>query len=102
MTDSSRQFIIGVDLGGTKIFAGAVSLDGKRTSGMRSIATQPEVGPDGVVDRIVTEPLGGAHRDPDLAIRNLNETIIEELKGCSALGGGELLRQRRAKYLAMT
>ena len=55
----------------------------------------------GVVDRIVTEPLGGAHRDPDLAIRNLKEAIVEELKGCSALGGDELLRQRRAKYLAM-
>src|SRR6476659_4307796 len=45
----------------------------------------------GVVDRIVTEPLGGAHRDPDLAIRNLKEAIVEELKGCSALGGDELL-----------
>ena len=55
----------------------------------------------GVVDRIVTEPLGGAHRDPDLAIRSLKEAIVEELKGCSALGGDELLRQRRAKYLAM-
>jgi acetyl-CoA carboxylase carboxyl transferase subunit alpha len=55
----------------------------------------------GVVDRIVSEPLGGAHRDPDLAIRNLKDAIIEELKGCSALGGDELLRQRRAKYLAM-
>lgn len=55
----------------------------------------------GVVDRIVTEPLGGAHRDPDLAIRTLKEAIVEELKGCSALGGDELLRQRRAKYLAM-
>ncbi len=53
MTDSSRQFIIGVDLGGTKIFAGAVSLDGQHTSGMRSIATQPEVGAEGVVDRMV-------------------------------------------------
>jgi len=55
----------------------------------------------GVVDRIVTEPLGGAHRDPGLAIRNLKEAIVEELKGCSALGGDELLRQRRAKYLSM-
>jgi len=55
----------------------------------------------GVVDRIVTEPLGGAHRDPGLAIRNLKEAIVEELKGCSALGGDELLRQRRAKYLVM-
>jgi len=53
MTDTSRQFIIGVDLGGTKIFAGAVSLDGARTSGMRSVSTQPELGADGVVDRMV-------------------------------------------------
>jgi acetyl-CoA carboxylase carboxyl transferase subunit alpha len=55
----------------------------------------------GVVDRIVLEPLGGAHRDPERAIANLKEAILEELGGCSALGGEELLRQRRAKYLAM-
>ena len=55
----------------------------------------------GVVDRIVPEPLGGAHRDPDAAIANLKEAIVEELSGCSQLGGEELLRQRRAKYLAI-
>jgi acetyl-CoA carboxylase carboxyl transferase subunit alpha len=55
----------------------------------------------GVVDRIVLEPLGGAHRDPGGAIASLKEAILEELRGCSALGGEELLRQRRAKYLAM-
>jgi acetyl-CoA carboxylase carboxyl transferase subunit alpha len=55
----------------------------------------------GVVDRIVPEPLGGAQRDPALAIENLKEAIVEELAGCAALGGEELLRQRRAKYLAM-
>jgi acetyl-CoA carboxylase carboxyl transferase subunit alpha len=55
----------------------------------------------GVVDRIVLEPLGGAHRDPERAIANLKEAILEELDGCSALGGDELLLQRRAKYLAM-
>jgi glucokinase len=48
------QYIIGVDLGGTKIFAGAVSVDGTRTHGMRTLATQADVGgADGVVDRIV-------------------------------------------------
>ena len=46
----------------------------------------------GVVDRIVPEPLGGAHRDPEAAIGNLKEAIVEELSGCSALGGEELLR----------
>ena len=33
----------------------------------------------GVVDRIVPEPLGGAHRNPDGAISNLKEAIVEEL-----------------------
>jgi acetyl-CoA carboxylase carboxyl transferase subunit alpha len=56
----------------------------------------------GVADRIVPEPLGGAHRDPDEAIQNLKEAIVEELSGCGQLGGEELLRQRRAKYLAIT
>ena len=55
----------------------------------------------GVIDRIVPEPLGGAHRDAETAITNLKTAIVEELKGFSALGGDELLKQRRAKYLAM-
>jgi len=55
----------------------------------------------GVIDRIVPEPLGGAHRDAETAIGNLKAAIVEELKGCSALGGDELLKQRRAKFLAM-
>ena len=40
----------------------------------------------GVVDRIVPEPLGGAHRDPDAAIGSLKGAILEELDGCSKLG----------------
>src|SRR5213083_2192309 len=48
-----KKFIIGVDLGGTKISAGALSEDGTHTTGMRSVATQPELGAEGVVDRIV-------------------------------------------------
>ena len=55
----------------------------------------------GVVDRIVSEPIGGAHRDPQGAINSLKEAVVEELTGCSALGGEELLKQRRAKYLAI-
>src|SRR5438093_893236 len=48
-----KQYIIGVDLGGTKISAGALSADGADTHGMRSIPTQSELGAEGVVDRIV-------------------------------------------------
>src|SRR3954471_509968 len=55
----------------------------------------------GVIDRIVTEPLGGAHRDPDAAIGALKGAILEELEGCAALGADELVAQRRAKFLAI-
>ncbi|MBA3527610.1 MAG: acetyl-CoA carboxylase carboxyltransferase subunit alpha [Sphingomonas sp.] len=55
----------------------------------------------GVIDRIVPEPVGGAHRDRELAIATLEAAIVEELSGCSSLGSRELLAQRRAKFLAI-
>jgi acetyl-CoA carboxylase carboxyl transferase subunit alpha len=55
----------------------------------------------GVVDRVVDEPLGGAHRAPDVAIGNLKTAILEELDGLAKLGRGQLLDQRRAKFLAI-
>jgi acetyl-CoA carboxylase carboxyl transferase subunit alpha len=55
----------------------------------------------GVVDRIVPEPLGGAHRDPDGAIGSLKGAILEELDGCSNFAPDDLLKQRRAKFLAI-
>ena len=55
----------------------------------------------GVVDRIVDEPLGGAHRDPAAAIGGLKGALIEEIDGLSALGRDELRAQRRAKFLAI-
>ena len=55
----------------------------------------------GVVDRIVAEPLGGAHRDPEAAIGALKGALTEELDGCTKLGRDELRAQRRAKFLAI-
>ncbi|WP_395001015.1 acetyl-CoA carboxylase carboxyltransferase subunit alpha [Sphingomonas sp.] len=55
----------------------------------------------GVIDRIVPEPLGGAHRDPTAAIAELKAALIEELDGCGRFGPEELLAQRRAKFLAI-
>jgi glucokinase len=48
-----QRYIVGVDLGGTKIMVGALSEDGSRQFGMRSIPTHAEQGSDVVVDRIV-------------------------------------------------
>src|SRR3954468_2232490 len=54
MASKKRQrYIIGVDLGGTKIFAGAMSEDGTSQHGMRSIPTAADLGAEGVTDRIV-------------------------------------------------
>ncbi|MDP8994901.1 MAG: acetyl-CoA carboxylase carboxyltransferase subunit alpha [Pseudomonadota bacterium] len=55
----------------------------------------------GVVERVVPEPLGGAHRKPDEAIRSLGEAMAEELEALAGLPGDELRAQRRAKYLAI-
>ena len=55
----------------------------------------------GVIERIVPEPLGGAHRDPAAAIATLKEALIEELDRCAALDGPALIAQRRAKFLAI-
>ncbi|QIG81021.1 acetyl-CoA carboxylase carboxyltransferase subunit alpha [Stakelama tenebrarum] len=55
----------------------------------------------GVIDTIVPEPLGGAHRDPKGAITALGDAIESALKQLDG-GSPEALRQaRRAKFLAM-
>jgi acetyl-CoA carboxylase carboxyl transferase subunit alpha len=55
----------------------------------------------GVVDRVIPEPLGGAHRAPAEAIANLKQAIIEELDGLAKLDRTQTLEQRRAKFLAI-
>lgn len=55
----------------------------------------------GVIDTIVTEPVGGAHRDPGGAIANLGDAIQKALGELNGLGRDELKRGRAAKFLAM-
>ena len=55
----------------------------------------------GVADRIVEEPLGGAHRDPAAAIESLKVALVEEISGLQNFGPDGLLAQRRAKFLAI-
>ncbi len=54
-----------------------------------------------VIDRIVKEPVGGAHRDHALASASLAKAIGEELDALAAFSSKELQQQRRAKFLAM-
>ena len=55
----------------------------------------------GVIDRIIGEPLGGAHREPAAAAESLKAAIVEELDALSAMSGAELLDQRRSKFLSL-
>jgi acetyl-CoA carboxylase carboxyl transferase subunit alpha len=55
----------------------------------------------GIVDHIVAEPLGGAHRTPKEAVEQLGAALAEALRPLVALDGGTLRLQRREKFLAM-
>jgi acetyl-CoA carboxylase carboxyl transferase subunit alpha len=55
----------------------------------------------GVIDRIVPEPVGGAHRNPAEAMAALGEAVAGELDGLGALSSAEVRADRRAKYLAI-
>jgi acetyl-CoA carboxylase carboxyl transferase subunit alpha len=55
----------------------------------------------GVVDRIVPEPVGGAHRRPDEAVRALGDAIGQELESFVGRTGTQIRSERRAKFLAI-
>jgi acetyl-CoA carboxylase carboxyl transferase subunit alpha len=54
-----------------------------------------------IIDAIIPEPVGGAHRDPQAAINAAADQIARGLAEMEGSSGEELLRQRRAKFLAM-
>lgn len=55
----------------------------------------------GVIDRIITEPIGGAHRDIALASARLGQAITEEIDALASFSAADLISRRREKFLAM-
>ena len=55
----------------------------------------------GVIDRIVDEPVGGAHRDPALAIDRAGEALAQMLGEFDGRSPEEIRDSRRRKFLAM-
>ena len=53
----------------------------------------------GVIDGIVKEPVGGAHRMPGQIIETLGDALEEALQALIGLEGGVLRARRREKYL---
>ncbi|MDD2876837.1 MAG: acetyl-CoA carboxylase carboxyltransferase subunit alpha [Acidiphilium sp.] len=55
----------------------------------------------GIIDRIVPEPLGGAHRAPETAVAQLGEAIATALAPLKTMTPEALRAKRREKFLAM-
>jgi acetyl-CoA carboxylase carboxyl transferase subunit alpha len=54
-----------------------------------------------VIDSVVAEPTGGAHRDPQAAIAATGEAIANALKELQGLDREAVRNQRREKFLTM-
>jgi acetyl-CoA carboxylase carboxyl transferase subunit alpha len=63
--------------------------------------TAPDLLEQGVIDRIVPEPPGGAHRDHERAAAILKEVLLEELKMLKKLKPAKLLKRRLDKFSKM-
>jgi acetyl-CoA carboxylase carboxyl transferase subunit alpha len=60
--------------------------------------TAPDLMPFGIVDEIVAEPMGGAHRDQDVTFENVGKAIAANLKPLLKLSTEDLLAQRLDKF----
>jgi acetyl-CoA carboxylase carboxyl transferase subunit alpha len=54
----------------------------------------------GLIDRIVPEPLGGAHRDPDTTTQNLRRALVEARRELAKLSEDKLLEARYQRWIA--
>jgi len=54
-----------------------------------------------VIDEMIPEPLGGAHRDPEEAARRVKDAVLRHVRGLIGLPAQELLDRRLEKYLKM-
>ncbi|MGD2016911.1 MAG: acetyl-CoA carboxylase carboxyltransferase subunit alpha, partial [Planctomycetota bacterium] len=52
----------------------------------------------GIIDGVVDEPLGGAHRDADAMIRSMRDSISAQLDALEGIDGDTLVTARREKF----
>jgi len=52
-----------------------------------------------VIDEIIPEPLGGAHRNRDLMLQNLRNSIFKNLEYFKDLSADEIMNERKNKFL---
>jgi len=54
-----------------------------------------------VIDEIIPEPVGGAHRDRDLILKNVRKSIESNLNEFFNMNGDEVLNHRKNKFLSI-
>ncbi len=52
-----------------------------------------------IIDEIISEPVGGAHRAPDVMMKTVGAEIVKTLKALQKLDKAALIKQRREKFL---
>jgi acetyl-CoA carboxylase carboxyl transferase subunit alpha len=55
----------------------------------------------GIIDEIIEEPIGGAHKDPDFMFQIVKTTLIKEIKNLQKISPDELIKKRREKFYKM-
>jgi acetyl-CoA carboxylase carboxyl transferase subunit alpha len=55
-----------------------------------------------IIDKIIKEPLGAAHRDRDIALASLGDAVEEALRELVAIDANSLRSRRRDKFLAIS
>jgi acetyl-CoA carboxylase, carboxyl transferase, alpha subunit len=63
--------------------------------------TAPDLLEQGVIDRIIPEPMGGAHRNPQIMAQTLKDTLLEELKVLKKIKPDRLVQLRVEKFSKM-
>jgi acetyl-CoA carboxylase carboxyl transferase subunit alpha len=56
--------------------------------------TAPRLKSLGLIDRIINEPVGGAHRDPRMMAQNVKKALQDALKQLAGLSSSELIERR--------
>jgi acetyl-CoA carboxylase carboxyl transferase subunit alpha len=56
---------------------------------------------NGLIDDIITEPMGGAHRDHSVTIASVSKKIEQSLKSYDGMNGDAIVKDRREKFLKM-
>ncbi len=83
--------------------AGILWRDGSRArdAAMAMKITAPDLMELKIVDRVIGEPVGGAHSDRDAAIQAVGDVLIEELDAMAGLSPDQLRKARAERFYAI-